>query len=149
MFVAEYMTSDPVVVSTQEPVDRLSMTMRRLGIHQAPVVDEVGRLVGIVSDRDVRSAIGYGDRNRELALKAEDVMTTDVVTVSPGTELIQAVDILRRRRFGALPVVEGEKVVGIISKHDLLRRLYEILREASSSQAERRPVEAGRSNRAN
>ena len=148
MFVAEYMTSDPVVVSTHEPVDRLAMTMRRLGIHQAPVVDEAGRLVGIVSDRDVRSAIGYGDRNRELSLKAEDVMTTDVVTVSPGTELIQAVDILRRRRFGALPVVEGDKVVGIISKHDLLRRLYEILREASP-QAERRPLEAGRTNRAN
>ncbi|MFQ5425131.1 MAG: HPP family protein [Phycisphaerae bacterium] len=128
MLVHDYMTADPVVVNCNEPVDRISLTMRRLAIHQVPVVDESGRLVGIVSDRDIRSAIGYGERNAELNLVAEDVMVPDVVSVSPSTELIQVVQILRQRRFGGVPVTEDGEVVGIITKHDLLRRLYEILR---------------------
>lgn len=135
MMVCDYMTTQPVTVACGEPIERVSMTMRRLGIHQVPVVDESGRLAGIVSDRDIRSAIGYGERNSELALVAEDVMTPDVVTLGPDTELVQAVQILRQRRFGGIPVTQGGKVVGIITKHDLLRRLHELLRDDGDTAA--------------
>ena len=131
MFVSDYMTPNPVLVKCGEPVSRLAETMSRLRIHQVPVVDESNRLIGIVSDRDVRSAIGYGERNSNLNLVAEDVMSHDVVTVTPGTELSRAVEIFSEKRFGGLPVMENGAVVGIIARHDLIRRLDDLMKDVS------------------
>lgn len=145
MYVGDYMTTDLTTARCNEPVREISRTMHRRGIHQVPVVDESGRLAGIVTDRDIRSAIGYGDANLELALVAEDVMTADVATLLPDEELIRAVEVLRDRRIGGLPVTQSGKVVGIITKHDLLRRLHEMLREEAGDPSARRSRTAGRS----
>jgi len=126
MQVSDYMTPDPFVVSCHEPVDEIVDLLRRHGIHQIPVVDEDRRIVGIITERDIRSAA----RQQEPATphkRAVDVMTPEVVTVTPGTNLEEAVETLCRERFGALPVVVGGHLVGILSSRDLLRRLMEFV----------------------
>jgi CBS domain-containing protein len=126
------MTANPVVVHGGEPLDRLAGTMQGLRIHHVPVVDDADHLIGIVSDRDVRSAIGRGDQNREPGLVAEDVMSHDVVCVEPAADLTEAVELMREHRFGALPVVDHQSVVGIITKHDLIGQLKETLTQAAT-----------------
>ncbi|MFQ5410813.1 MAG: HPP family protein [Phycisphaerae bacterium] len=137
MLVYDYMTPDPFVVSRTEPIAGILATLRTHGIHQMPVVDESNRLVGIVTDRDVRSAIGLRPAG-EICLSAGDIMTSKVITITPGTDLEEALDILSEARFGSLPVVVGEHVVGILSTRDLLRRFRALLKE----QTKRGSVEA-------
>jgi acetoin utilization protein AcuB len=126
MIVKDYMTPAPLVVSIHEHVDRISELIRRHGIKQVPVVDESNRLVGIVTDRDIRSAVAYDEEN-ELELLAEDIMSTELFTVTPGEQLIEAARLLHDHNFGSLPVVIGDHIVGIITTKDLLYRLIELL----------------------
>ncbi len=126
MQVSDYMTPDPFVVCCHEPVDEIVDLLRRHGVHQIPVVNEDRQIVGIITERDIRSAA----RQQEPATphkQAGDVMTREVITVTPGTHLDEAVETLCRERFGALPVVVGGHVVGILSSRDLLRRLMEFI----------------------
>lgn len=101
--------------------------MAKHRINQLPVVVN-DKLVGIVTDRDLRDA--YPSSLRPFRGKdidefgdshlVEEVMTYSVVTVSPQTSLRDAALQLRQQRFGALPVVENGKLVGIITRSDLL-----------------------------
>ena len=126
MLVGEYMTPEPFVIYQRAPVAEIVEILRRHGVHQVPVTDLANRLVGIVTDRDVRSAVGRRDP-RNVDLLAVDIMTRAVTTVTPGTSLEEALDILSEERFGALPVVVGDHVVGILSARDLLKRFKELL----------------------
>ena len=99
-------------------------------INQLPVVAK-GKLVGIVTDRDIRDAypsslrLFRGKEVDEFAdsYTVEEVMTYNVVTISPQTPIREAAQQLRKQRFGALPVVEKGKVVGIITRSDFLDAL--------------------------
>ena len=128
MLVHDYMSPDPLTVSTGERVERIAELIRAHGIRQVPVVDSAHRLVGIVTDRDIRAA-GGSDKRDDAPLVAKDVMSTDLVTIIPGADLTEAAHLLYEYRFGALPVVMGEHVVGMISSRDLLRRLIELSEE--------------------
>ncbi len=129
MLVNEYMTPDPLVVNTDESVERIAELIRAHGILQVPVVDTANRLVGIVTDRDLRSISGF-DKKQEAQLVAEDVMSTELVTIAPGADVQDAAHLLYEHRFGALPVVMGEHVVGMITTHDLIRRFIELYEES-------------------
>jgi acetoin utilization protein AcuB len=104
--------------------------MVRYRINQLPVVVN-DKLVGIVTDRDVRDA--YPSSLRLFRGKdidefgeshiVEELMTYNVVTVSPQTSLREAAQRLRKQRFGALPVVEDGELVGIITRSDILDAL--------------------------
>jgi CBS domain-containing protein len=126
MKVADCMTPDPLVIDTGEPVKRIAELIRFHGILQVPVVDLAQRLVGIVTDRDVRAALGTAE-DEAPELTAEDIMTQDVITIIPGAELVEAVELLIRHGFGALPVVVGDHVVGLLRTVDLLGRMKEML----------------------
>ncbi len=128
MFVSDYMTPDPLVVSTRESVERIAELIRAHGIREIPVVDHANRLVGIVTDRDLRTAIGF-DQKGKAKLVAEEIMSVDLVTIAPGANLTDAAYLLHEHRFGALPVVIGEHIVGMLSTRDLLRRLIELSEE--------------------
>jgi acetoin utilization protein AcuB len=109
--------------------------MREQGIRHLPVVDSAGRLVGIVTDRDLRQIVldiamrGRVGRNLEHlgALPVREVMTWGAVTVTPGTELRAAAALMRERRLGALPVVDRGRVVGILTERDLVGALVAVL----------------------
>lgn len=113
MLVRDWMTADPVCVAPDTPLADVRERLERGGFRHLPVVGD-GRLVGIVSDRDVRSAQGA---------TAAAVMSTSVQHIDPGETVEAAARQMLSRRISALPVVSGESVVGIITTTDCLLAL--------------------------
>ncbi len=130
MQVADFMTPRPYCVDRREPLMQLMEVFEHHGIFQVPVVDESNALVGIISDQDVRRVLAAGAKTIPRLI-VEDVMTPKPVTVTPATPITDAIDILCESRFGALPVVVGSHVVGILCARDLLKRYADRLREPS------------------
>lgn len=136
MLVRDVMTRDPVTVGPEEPIGAALELMRVGRFRHLPVV-EGDRLVGIITDRDLRLATNsplvlrekwYSDFILE-SIKVKACMTSDPVTVTPDTPLLDAALIIQERRFGSLPVVEAGKLVGILTETDLLATLIRLLRE--------------------
>ena len=117
--VNDLMTVDPQIVSPEESLAVVRGLLQIEDIRQVPVVED-GRLVGIVSERDV-----YLVQNSPLfeTISAESIMTKNPITVTPETPAFRAAEMLRSYKFGALPVLDGEALVGIISVSDFLRRM--------------------------
>ncbi len=119
MFVGDYMTRDLTTVCETEPLSAADDIALEMSVHQLPVLDESGRLVGIITDRDIRSAVGY-DQTLSEKLQVQEVMTANPITVEPVDSLTNVLRQFCEHRFGALPVVLHGKLVGIITRHDLL-----------------------------
>jgi acetoin utilization protein AcuB len=132
MIVADYMTCPAVTIGWEEPLARASRLMEQLHIRHLPVVDADGRLVGIITDGDVREAVESARvRDAESApatLIVGKVMARDAVSVAPACDLADAAGIMRDGKYSALPVVDGLKVVGILSEIDVLAAFVETLR---------------------
>jgi acetoin utilization protein AcuB len=111
--------------------------MLRRQIRHLPVVDGDNRLVGIVTDRDIRSLLphqlakGQGDsqmREQYAHIKVADAMTTDLLTISPNHTLQDAILLIEQKKVGAFPVVDDDnKLIGILSVRDLLRAFINVL----------------------
>jgi len=133
VFVGKRMTRTVITVSRGDTLKFASLLMREHRIHQLPVV-EGGELIGFLSGTDIRNSTFEETRvsdKGEIVVKTktvEEVMTREVVTVSPGDTVEDALLIFHRRRLGALPVVEGRKLVGIITKADVLAAFCDTLR---------------------
>ena len=133
MFVGPRMKRDLVTVTAGATVEEAARLLKAHRIHHLPVVEEGDRLVGIVTDTDLRNAtlegmIGVadsGDSGRPATVG--EIMTRELVTLSPGDTLDDAMLVLSRERIGALPVVEGERLVGIVTKADILTALLSTL----------------------
>jgi acetoin utilization protein AcuB len=119
MLVVERMTSDPVTVTGQATVEEALATINKHALHHLPVVDERGRLVGIVSEKDLLRA------NSEM--QVAQVMTRDVVTVTEYTALEDAARVMADRTISSLPVMRNGKLVGIITETDLFLIFLELL----------------------
>ena len=125
--VNDLMTVDPITVTPDTSLRRIIGLMKKEGCRQLPVVDN-GRLVGLVTDRDVRlvlnSPLGLHEHqhNEELldSIIAEGIMTVNPITIAPDAPAYKAAEMLSIYKFGALPVVEGEVLVGIITVTDFL-----------------------------
>ena len=125
--VSHWMTKTVVTIKPHDTVGQARELLSKHRINQLPVVVN-DKLVGIVTDRDIRDA--YPSSLRLLRGKdiddfadahtVEEVMTYNVIVVNPHTSLREATQRLRRQRLGALPVVDKEKLVGIITRSDLL-----------------------------
>jgi acetoin utilization protein AcuB len=106
-------------------------------IRHLPVVDSANRLVGIVTDRDLRSALPSGflteqesqkEKMRIAQLKIKDIMTTNLVTISPTDTLEDALLLMQKTPVGAFPVVDEKgRLKGIISIRDLMRAFINVL----------------------
>lgn len=122
------MSIDPVSVAPKDSLQRVIELLRRRDIRTVPVVED-GRLVGIVTDRDVRQvapAYPLFRDEEEIRRYTENLtvtaaMTADPMTVTPMTPLVEAAKILETYRISSLPVVEDFRVVGMLSVNDLLR----------------------------
>jgi acetoin utilization protein AcuB len=128
--VSHWMTKTVVTVKPHDTVRQARELLSKHRINQLPVVVN-DKLVGIVTDRDIRDA--YPSSLRLLRGKdiddfadahtVEEVMTYNVIVVNPHTSLREATQRLRRQRLGALPVVDNAQLVGIITRSDLLDAL--------------------------
>ena len=130
MVVSEIMSSHPITVEASEPIGRVMKKLAEADVRHLLVVDD-GALVGIVSDRDLRSlapsALMELEHPREIRKRLEQpissVMSSDVVSVDPETEVAEVVDIMLEQKVGAVPVVDPatDELVGIVSYMDVLR----------------------------
>ncbi|MDH3383242.1 MAG: CBS domain-containing protein [Deltaproteobacteria bacterium] len=133
MYVGRRMTRKVIAMSPKDTVRDANRVLQENRIHHLPVV-EGGELVGIVSDTNLRKwvlreeKINEGGTVTRRTGLLEEIMTRDVITMSPEDTIEDALLILHRRRFGALPVVEGRKLVGIITKADILAAFVDTLR---------------------
>lgn len=133
MFVGLRMKRGLVTVTPGATLEEAARLLTAHRIHHLPVVVEGDRLAGILSDTDLRNAtldgIGGGaDRSDSgRPVTAGEIMTRELVTLSPGDTLDDAMLVLSRQRIGALPVVEGDRLVGIVTKADILSALLSTL----------------------
>lgn len=137
MFVSRSMTRKVITIDKEANVFEAQDKMAQNRIRHLPVVDPEGRLIGIVTDRDIRSALPYGlfvepasePVNAKLEkLKIEDIMTPEPKTIPPEYTVQDALMIIQELRVGALPVVDDKgKLKGILSVRDLLRAFINVL----------------------
>lgn len=135
--VNDLMTVIPNTITPDTPLRHVIALMKAQGYRQLPVLDN-GRLAGIITDRDVRLALNsplvlHERRENEALLDkltAESCMTPNPITVTPETPAYRAAEMLSIYKFGALPVVDGETLVGIVTVTDFLD--YFVAREAES-----------------
>lgn len=130
MLVGRRMTKDPKTVSPDDTLKHAADIMRQMRFNHLPVVEE-GKLVGILTDTDMRN-ISLTDGPAEGGARpsdrrVRDVMKTEVWSLTPEDAVEDALLIIRRKKFGALPVLSGDKLVGIITKIDLLNAVIDVL----------------------
>jgi acetoin utilization protein AcuB len=114
--VADRMTEEPTTVLGKATLGDALELCRTSGIQHLPVV-ESGQLLGIVSDRDLRRAIGVG-RKHDLPL--DEIVTRETQAVAPGASLSQAARVMVQRKISSLPVLERDELVGILTLRDVL-----------------------------
>ncbi|HEX6081753.1 MAG TPA: CBS domain-containing protein [Methylomirabilota bacterium] len=139
MKVKDVMSRDPISIDPEAPVGTALDVMRTKRVRHLPVVDEAGALVGIVTDRDLRHAAlapalgellpARAHRRARLVgearenLRVRDVMTWAVVTTGPEVALLSAALVMLESRVGSLPVVDGGRLVGLLTEQDVLKAL--------------------------
>jgi acetoin utilization protein AcuB len=130
LLVKDAMTHEVVVLPPQTTAGEALALCRERRIRHLPVL-EGGRLVGIVSDRDLRSATpALGDPARAEALGrivVSEIMASDVTTARPEDPIEEAANAMREKKVGCLPVVEGDALVGIISSSDVMEALVYLM----------------------
>ena len=128
MRVRELMSGGPITVHPDTPVFDARQTMLKERIRHL-LVTEAGRLVGIVTDRDIRlnlpsqaTTLSVWEVNYLLAkLTVSKVMTTSVIIVGPDQDAAVAARLMLEHKIGALPVLDGEHLIGILTETDVLR----------------------------
>jgi CBS domain-containing protein len=121
MKVVELMNKDVV---TCHPTEKLNIILNKLelfNIAGMPVVDK-GRLVGIVCQSDILRGLKNGTM-AELAVS--DVMTKDVVTVSPTESAVLVAKIMVEKHINRVPIIDNDKVVGIVTRGDIIKAVAE------------------------
>lgn len=145
MRTADIMTPDPVTVAPDAPIEQAARLMLQHGFSGLPVVDETDALVGIVTEADLlrrREAEVVRRRSRWIEWLRErrpapgespgpiprvyDVMSTTVHTATPNMPVEDLIEVMEQRRIKRLPVVDGRKLIGIVSRANLVRALGSI-----------------------
>lgn len=144
--VKDFMTPTPVTIGRTETVESAVKLMEKHQISGLPVVDEQGLLVGILSEGDllVREAplqtplymtlLGsiiyfespmqfHQHMKKALGMLVQDIMTAHPATISPAVSLAHAAQLMLEKKVNRLPVVEGNRLVGILTRHDLVSAL--------------------------
>lgn len=132
MFVGIRMTKKVITITPEDTVRDANRILQENRIHHLPVVVG-GELVGMVSDTDIRQWILKEQKVEEDGTvfrrtgTVSELMVREVVVVTPEDTIEDALLLLHRRRFGALPVVEGRRLVGIITRLDILAAFIDTL----------------------
>ena len=127
--VRDAMTREVVTLGPEASAGEALGVCREKGIRHIPIVEE-GRLIGLVSDRDLRDVSPpRGGRDQENTLgwvRVRDIMSTDLVTIGPLDTIDHVAREIYERKIGCLPVVDGRELVGIITSQDMMRTMIEL-----------------------
>lgn len=123
MLVRDRMSTPAITVRPDTSFQQALALMYEHGIRRLPVVDDRGALIGIVAQRDLLvAALRYLTPRGDVT----EVMATKLVTVTPGMTLADVAQRMIRHKVGGLPVVEENKLVGIITESDIFRAFVEL-----------------------
>ncbi len=133
MKVRDIMTADVRTVRLDDPVELAIMNMKNLDIRTLPVIDKDGNLSGIVGIKEV-AAYNWKEKKREtvgeivgnntqVKVNVDSISIPSVATISPDDDIGKAVDLMLKRKISSLPVLEDGKIVGIITKYDMIELL--------------------------
>ena len=128
------MTTNVMTVTPEPSMLKASKLMKEHDIRRLPVVDSQMNVVGIVSDRDIKEASPSKATTLDMhelyyllsELKIKDVMTINPICVKPDDTVETVAMLMEDKGFGGLPVVEDDKLVGIITDHDVFKVLISI-----------------------
>jgi len=126
--VREIMTTNPYTLEANDVLDLADDLMSMSRIRHIPILDGT-ELVGVVSQRDLFysalvKALGVKQREQKDLMKtirAREVMSQPVITISKGTSVKEAARLMAENKIGCLPVVEGTRLVGLVTETDILR----------------------------
>ncbi len=129
--VRDLMTRGVYAVNVSDDLETVNNLMDERSIRHAPVVNRDGCLVGLVTQRDLlrnslKGNVGLppeAERQARLQITAGEIMSQDVVTARPEQDIREAARIMLDNKFGCLPVVEGNRLVGIVTESDFVRLL--------------------------
>jgi len=114
------MAVDLFTVRPEDIIDLAASLMHWRHVRHVPVEDDAGHLIGILSHRDLIELLALGKITSQTQLVIRDVMETDLITIEPDTPTLEALDLMRERRIGCLPVVKDKKLVGLVTAYDFL-----------------------------
>ena len=135
MLVKDCMTTNPVTIAPDMPVAEALSFMRQHNVRRLPILNKKGKLVGIVSEKDLLYAspspatslsvyeVGY----LLSKLKVKEIMTKKITTVRPDAALEEAARIMADNKIGGLPVVDGDHLVGIVTETDVFKTILVIM----------------------
>lgn len=135
MLVRERMSTRPVTIRADTSITEALRTMRERQVRRLPVLNDEGRMVGIVSEKDLlyaspspATSLSIYEMHYMLSqLLVTELMSRDVITVTPDTPLEEAALLMVDNTIGGLPVMEGDRLVGIITETDVFKVFLELL----------------------
>jgi CBS domain-containing protein len=132
MFVRSWMTTPAVSVASEATLYEASLLMDRKRIRRLPVVDGAHALAGILTRSDIAAEVGKSLKTESAKRRLQDtpvakVMSRNPIHVSPKDTLDAAAQIMLRKKVSGLPVVDGERLVGMVTESDLFYALCTIL----------------------
>jgi CBS domain-containing protein len=135
--VSQLMDTNIVTVGPDDPIELVSELMDWTRVKYLPVENDRGELVGLVSDRGVlrhlTEAAQSPGEDGAFKVPVSDIMRTQLVTVTPHTPTREAIELMRRHRVGALPVVQGPHVVAMLTQDELVTLASRAIDVATSS----------------
>jgi CBS domain-containing membrane protein len=138
----DLMTEDLIALRDTDSLLEAQKAMERGRIRHLPIIDAAGAFVGLLTHRDLLAASVSRLAEIDEATQAEiysgipisEVMRTDVAMGTPGLPLRQAAEVLLTQKYGCLPVVEGGKLVGILTASDFIRLSLELMDALEASE---------------
>ena len=135
MLVKERMTRHPITITPDVSLHEALRIMREEKVRRLPVLDKRGKLVGIVLERDLlyaspspATSLSVYELNYLVSkIKVEDLMSQDVITIEEDCPLEEAARIMVDNNIGGLPVMRGDRLVGMITESDLFKVFLELL----------------------
>jgi CBS domain-containing protein len=118
--VEQFMSTDLFTVRPEDVIDLAANLMHWKHIRHVPVEDDSGRLVGIVSHRDLLELFALGKTDNKSEIIVRDIMKPNPITIAPETSSLEALRLMREKNIGCLPIVRHEKLIGLITAYDFL-----------------------------
>jgi acetoin utilization protein AcuB len=130
MIVEEIMKTSIIVLTPEDTIETAINSIRNNKIRHIPVVNEQNRVIGIVSDRDIKDAtpsiFQHSDVSEELQKPLKLIMKTEVITGHPLDFVEEVAALFFEHRISCLPIVKEDKLVGIVTETDLLHTLIQL-----------------------
>ncbi len=128
--VSEIMSRDPVTMKQEDTVKKAVDIMAKKTISSILILDKKGHPVGIISDGDLIRKV-YSKNKDPKKVKLMDIMSTDVITISPNTSIRATSALMKRKGVSKFPIMHKNEVVGFVTKSDIIKKLKDIYYQAS------------------